>query len=76
MKININNMCSVKLTESGMEWLRKNSHVDYMYSFNKETQVLTTELWRVMYVFGEMLFMSQMNIPFENNEIEMQKFIL
>ena len=76
MKINVNDMCSVKLTESGVEWLMHNSRIEYMYSFNKETQVLTTELWRVMYVFGEMLFMTQMNIPFENNEIEMQKFIL
>ena len=73
MKINVNDMCSVKLTESGVEWLMHNSHIDYIYSFNKETQVLTTELWSVMYIFGEMLFMTQMNIPFENNEIEILK---
>ena len=80
MKINVNDMCSVKLTESGVEWLMHNSRIeymhsfiDYMHSFNKETQVLTTELWSVMYIFGEMLFMTQMNIPFENNEIEILK---
>jgi len=70
MKININSICKVKLTESGIEQLMRQSYFDYMYNFDRETQTLTAELWCVMYVFGEMLFMTQMNIPFENNEIE------
>ena len=68
MKVNINAMCNVELTKEGIEYLRRTDLTRYEISVNKETNILRTELWDIMNIFGSHLYMGAEPM-FENNEI-------
>ena len=65
-KININNMASVKLTEYGLIRLRYSPTGPFKY--NSDTKILKIELWDLMHIFGESMYMGCPQV-FENNEI-------
>ena len=78
---NMNNMAAVKLTKDGEKRLKE--HNQYYYKcdlkndfkhdsipdFNPKTKILKRELWSIMNVFGDMMYMGNNKIPFVNNEI-------
>jgi len=74
MQININSIVRVELTEYGNEILSKKMVTDY-YSGREKSypgmkgNMLTTELWDIMRIFGDCLWMGNTYIPFKNNEI-------
>lgn len=75
MKINMNAICNVKLTDAGIKQLKKEYVVAYEHNYNSETQILSIELWHIMNLFAPMLFNGQMvrELPFVDNEIEIEE---
>lgn len=70
LKVNVNNKCRVKLTETGKAIIDKQSNWLKFYKYD-ENGYYTTELWEIMNLFGSYLNNGQMNIPFETDiEIE------
>lgn len=75
MVININTICKVTLTKHGAE------HYNRIHAFlgkhapaeKKEGDILEEELWSVMNDFGEVLYMGNNNLPFQNNSIEISE---
>lgn len=71
MKINVNNMCRVKLTPFGIGvLLDEKFQTTYRFNMDKKTHIITTELWNLMSIFGPYLFNGAVNLPFDQNEIE------
>lgn len=62
-KINLNNTCRVKLTDTGKEIIRKHPG---RYEYD-ENGYFTTELWEIMQLFGKYLFLGTLNLPFETD---------
>jgi hypothetical protein len=61
MKVNINDMVKVKLTEYGKEISRVLSpDIDGFNAFH---------LWELMQIFGRCMYLGNNMMPFENNEI-------
>lgn len=67
--MNINDLVRVKLTEYGVEHLKTKDPVALEYHFDKETKMLETEMWNLMYIFGDEMYMGAKQV-FENNNIE------
>lgn len=66
MKVNINQLCEVELTEEGILHLkRKMSYIMKTSWYNDG--VLTTELWSLMNIFGDKMYMSDDQMFKENN---------
>ena len=72
MKVNINAMCNVELTKEGIEYLRRTDLTRYEISVNKETNILRTELWDIMNIFGPIMYMGQMTPLFKKNMIDIE----
>jgi hypothetical protein len=72
MKVNINAWCRVKLTKHGLDIIKKECPwtLETSLRYNKQTKVYSDELWHLMRLFGECMWMGNRNNPFENNEIE------
>jgi len=67
----MNSMCRIKLTPFGIGvLLEEKFQTTYRFNLDKQTHILTTELWNVMVLFAPHLFNGAVDIPFENNEIE------
>ncbi len=71
MKININEIVKVKLTDAGIEQL-KNDSLLYNYHFKPETKILETELWDIMNIFGPKMY-NGADQMFVNSEIILDK---
>jgi hypothetical protein len=68
VKININAICHVVLTESGAEAYNAYS---YYNEAKAAGETLRTELWSLMHIFGSECYMGNTRQPFfENNVIE------
>ena len=65
-EININQLCEVKLTPYGLDILKSHS---YKY-ISVKNNIFKTELWDLFSIFGQYLYMGNMNIPFEGNNIK------
>lgn len=73
MIFNMNAKASVVLTEYGLAHLNK-----YWRTFGIFRRTITDKsyaapLWEIMQVFGEVLYNGNPNVPFENNEIKIEK---
>lgn len=70
---NINTMVEVKLTEYGKKILvdhyTKYDQKDYILDKISPNDVYKAELWHVMNIFGECLWMGNNKIPFKQNNI-------
>lgn len=72
MIINLNQNCRVVLTDFGAR------HYNYWHAFlgknappdKKEGDVLETELWGLMQIFGETMYNGMPKIPFVDNNIK------
>jgi len=71
MKINVNDLVTVYLTEAGERTYR--AHFGTWPDRIKigEDKSVTTELWDLMVIFGNTLY-NGCQIPFKNNDIEIQ----
>lgn len=70
MIYNINAMVEVKLTEHGKTILL-NYYPDLLsYNSRLENDIYRTELWSIMQIFGESMYMGNNSLPFVNNEIK------
>lgn len=73
MEININERVKVNLTEYGKKIYSE--HYEQFWSANsiyrpeKLPDMLETELWNLMQIFGDCLFMGNPEIPFVDNKI-------
>lgn len=84
MKFNINDIVRVKLTDYGLEILKSryrhlsdqsNGLISYDNIIGlKEDRVYETEMWQLMQEFGQCMYMGNIEIPFENNSIEISTF--
>lgn len=79
---NVNDRVQVTLTGYGIELLydhytkytpiKERKNVSWVPSgYDKDTRIYKTELWSLMHIFGEVLWMGNSRIPFLNNNIEM-----
>jgi hypothetical protein len=66
MKVNINQLCEVELTEEGILHLKKKMSYIMKTSWYNDG-VLTTELWNLMNIFGDKMCMSDEQMFKENN---------
>ena len=77
MKININQTCRVVLTPYG-ENIMRDRGMGWMFThesiWNPVSKVLKTQLWDLMQIFGNCLYMGNPKIPFEHNEIEIENY--
>ena len=74
LKMNINTTCRVKLTEHGIEWMNKKAPHNFTCSgWRGDTKEFTTELWTLMSVFGECMWMGNNKMPFVGNKIEIME---
>ena len=70
LKMNINTTCKVKLTEYGIAIMLKKKPYKFTISgWNGNTKEFTTELWDLMEIFGECIWMGNKEIPFVSNDI-------
>jgi hypothetical protein len=68
-QLNINAHVEVKLTEYGKEIFKKH-YSDFPENIKpKIPNILKTELWKIMNIFGDCLYHGNLKIPFENNLI-------
>lgn len=67
--MNINTLVKVRLTEYGVDVMEKKNPVAMAFHFDKNTKTLKTELWDLMNIFGEQMYMGAKQV-FENNNIE------
>ena len=73
-RVNINTMCRVKLTEYGVEVLYKHSpHVFSSAWWRGDTKEYTTELWNLMKIFGDTMWMGNTKQAFDGNNIEIME---
>jgi hypothetical protein len=63
-------MCRVTLTTNGIKTLRQRSEVTFKHNFCQKDAVLETELWNIMAIFGDSLFVGVTESPFFENAIE------
>lgn len=72
VKLNVNAWCQVKLTKYGLEIINKScpAVLESSFKFNEKTNEYKDELWSLMNIFGEHMWMGNRNTPFENNEIK------
>lgn len=66
---NINDHCRVQLTEFGIEELKREDPTQYANNVDKSTNVWSTQIFRVMSVFGKTLFYWCQEQPFAQNTI-------
>lgn len=72
MKITVNDMCRVKLTAYGVKILKaRRGYMLTLPCWNATRSELTTELWTLMAVFGDCLYMGNTQIPFVRNNIDL-----
>ena len=71
MKFNINDEVVIKLTKYGETILGKSNSTSYEYSYNKKTKILKEQLWVVMNIFGNHLWLGGEQM-FVNNIIELK----
>lgn len=84
MKFNINDIVRVKLTDYGLGILKSryrhlNKQSNGLISYDniiglKEDGMYETEMWQLMQDFGNCMYMGNIEIPFENNSIEISTF--
>ena len=68
MIINLNDKVSVKLTSIGLQRLMDIDDVTLKTSdYNKKTGLLTTHLWHLIQIFGEVMYMGSLPYFEENN---------
>lgn len=73
LKVNMNAQVQVVLTKYGAETLNKHySQFDTFGSYQNlnEGDAYKTELWQIMQIFGEGIYMGMPQAPFEGNVIE------
>ena len=71
LKMNINITCRVKLNEHGIDIIQKKAPYKFCTSgWRGDTKELTTELWDLMSLFGDSMWMGNNKMPFESNNIE------
>jgi len=68
---NINALAEVVLTDYGLKILREKVARFGLFPdvINGKTRTLNTELWNIMYIFGDCLWMANRDIPFVHNNI-------
>ena len=77
-KFNINDMATVELTPYGVDILGNHYEkywqrdMETISGFNNTSCIYTTELWNLMQIFGECLYMGNPAIPFVSNEITIE----
>jgi hypothetical protein len=69
MKLNINDMVKVKLTEYGEGVLKRKNNLSYQSNFNMSSKILHEQLWIVMNIFGNSLHNDGMQV-FVGNVID------
>lgn len=67
--MNINNLVRVKLTEHGIATMIMKNPPAMEYHFDKDTKILETELWDIMNIFGDQMYLGAKQV-FANNNIE------
>jgi len=72
MKLNMNNMCQVKLNAKSWLRLMDVDPIAYKYNYDGETHILRVPLWKIMNIFGPMCEMG-MSVAFDKNEIEIDE---
>jgi hypothetical protein len=69
---NVNVICKIVLTKYGYN-IVKRSPSDHLLKdanwYDEKTRTLKMQLWCIMAMFGDCLWMGNNNIPFEKNEI-------
>lgn len=69
VQLNINNLTTVKLTDHGLAILQREAPYALTTSwFKEETSEYTSELWNIMRIFGNDLYMGSPNL-FKDCEI-------
>jgi hypothetical protein len=66
MKKNINDTVRVELTDEGIKYMQ---YHNYYYKELINGNILETELWDLMSIFGKQMYMTAPQM-FKNNEIE------
>lgn len=72
INLNVNERVRVELTLEGIKILSNNNSsylMDSSFSYNKDTEVLTTELWNIMNIFGPYMYIGSKPL-FKNNNIK------
>lgn len=70
MRFNINNAATIKPTEAGWQIIKeKCPHYQITWGF-KNDGYYTTELWDLMYIFGDLMFIGNNTLYFELNVID------
>lgn len=67
MEFNVNNEVKVRLTPHGLHILKMENPVSYKYNFNPSNNVLTEQLWIVMFTFGKHLYNGSKILFVDNN---------
>lgn len=70
MKINLNDYVKVKLTEEGRDAYRISDRADFS---RVENNTLRIQLWELAYIFGNLLWHGNPNLPFESMEVEFER---
>ena len=66
---NLNRNCKVKLTDFGEHLLLERNPPAFKFNYDQKTNILSTELWSLMNIFGDQLYNGAIDLPFVNNEI-------
>ena len=72
MKVNINDRCRVKPTELGWKILAEKCPYYKLCMGFKDDGYFTTELWDLMSIFGEHMYMGAAKQVFEKNIMEFE----
>lgn len=70
--VNLNDMATVELTQDGKAVLRKSTRSYLIKKVNKDKGTLTIELWCLMSIFGDAIYMGGPQL-FTNNLITIDK---
>lgn len=75
MIYNTNVKATVKLTDFGMETLRKHlgPHFDSVCQYDLSGNDYTAPLWEIMHIFGKSLYLGCRDMPFVGNTIDIQQ---
>ena len=65
--MNINNLVRVKLTEHGIANMIMKNPTAMEYHFDKDTKILETELWDIMNIFGDQMYLGAKQVSADNN---------